>query len=205
MPDYAYEQQAHKDGFQIVCGIDEAGRGPWAGPVTAAAVIIDMEQISPELLKKLDDSKKLTAPRREQIYATLLSQVDYGIGTATVDEIDQLNILQATFLAMRRAVEALSADPDMALIDGNKCPGLPCAEQAIIKGDALSYSIAAASIVAKVSRDHVMQELDTRYPGYGWTRNAGYGTKQHSLALEALGVTPEHRKSYAPIRKILGL
>lgn len=204
MPDYQFEQQAKADGFQAICGIDEAGRGPWAGPVTAAAVVIDIETVSPKLLAQLDDSKKLTAEKRQMIYEQLSGSVAFGVGRASVGEIDQINILQATFLAMRRAVDALPVAVDLALIDGNKTPGLSCSERSIVKGDAKSYSIAAASIIAKVSRDREMRELALRYPGYGWERNAGYGTREHQRALAKLGVSPAHRRTYAPIRKILG-
>lgn len=204
MPDARFEAEAHSAGYKVICGIDEAGRGPWAGPVTAAAVILDLQAVPKNVLAGLDDSKKLKAAKRDALFEQLTATIDYGVGTASVEEIDQLNILQATFLAMRRAVGNLSCKPDFALIDGNKCPGLDCEEQAVVKGDSLSYSIAAASIIAKVSRDRSMQDLASRFPGYGWERNAGYGTREHSDALLRLGVTEAHRKSYAPIRKILG-
>ncbi len=204
MPSYDYEDQALSEGFLAPCGIDEAGRGPWAGPVTAAAVVIERGTISSDLLSQLDDSKKLGAAKRDRIFKALCQQVTYGVGRASVEEIDQLNILQATFLAMRRAVDALAVGVDIALIDGNKVPGLACEERPIVKGDGKSYSIAAASVIAKVSRDMEMQHLAEAYPGYGWERNAGYGTREHQEALAALGVTPAHRQTYAPIRKILG-
>ena len=204
MPDYQLEKQALADGYRCICGIDEAGRGPWAGPVVAAAVVLDTQLISPELLVQLDDSKKLSASKRQDIYEQLGDCAQFAVGWASVAEIDEINILQATFLAMRRAVEALSVAVDLALIDGNKTPGLSCAERAIVKGDAKSYSISAASIIAKISRDREMRELSARYPGYGWEHNAGYGTREHQQALAKLGVTPAHRQSYAPIRKILG-
>jgi len=204
VPDSQFEQSARDAGYERICGIDEAGRGPWAGPVIAAAAVIDFKRVSPHLLSQLDDSKKLTGDRRLAAFQALSDQIQFGLGTASVAEIDEINILQATFLAMRRAVAALPVGVDMALIDGNKCPGLDCAERAIVRGDGLSYSIAAASIIAKVSRDRVMADLARRYPGYGWERNAGYGTPEHQRALGRLGVTPAHRKTYAPIRKILG-
>ena len=204
MPDFSYEQQ-HPG---MVCGVDEAGRGPWAGPVVAGAAVLDAATLPDDLRRGLDDSKKLKAVKREALLERLQATpgVRLGMGIASVEEIDRLNILQATFLAMRRAVADLGAVPDFALIDGNKVPAdLPCPAAAIVKGDGLSLSIAAASIVAKVSRDRMLVELDAQFPGYGWANNAGYGTKQHQDALASLGVTPHHRKSYAPVRKILSL
>ncbi|MBL4691925.1 MAG: ribonuclease HII, partial [Magnetovibrio sp.] len=192
----------------IVCGVDEAGRGPWAGPVVAGAAILDRTQLPEDLLQGLDDSKKLKAAKREILLARLMEcdAVQLGLGIASVEEVDHVNILQATFLAMKRAVENLALVPDFALIDGNKIPPhLPCPAEAVIKGDGLSLSIAAASIQAKVARDHMMVELDLLHPGYGWANNAGYGTKQHQEGLKRLGITPHHRKSFAPIRKILSL
>jgi len=183
-----------------VFGVDEAGRGPWAGPVTAAAI-----SLPADFNLSVDDSKKLTAKRRDTLYAQLI-ELPHAIGTASVEEIDRLNILQATFLAMRRAVEALAAmtgAPDRVLVDGNKLPDWPYAAQAIIGGDGLSSSIAAASILAKVTRDREMAALDAQFPGYGWASNKGYGAKAHRDGLEKLGVTPHHRRSYAPIAKIL--
>ena len=204
MPDYSFEQQAIDNGYKIICGIDEAGRGPWAGPVTATAVVLDPALLSAELLGRLDDSKKLNVANRAAIFEKIISKIAYGVGQASVEEIDDINILQATFLAMRRAVEALPIAIDYALVDGNKLPGLKCPAEAIVNGDGISLSIAAASIIAKVSRDIVMGELSQQFPGYGWERNAGYGTREHQVALSTLGVTSAHRKSYAPIRKILG-
>lgn len=206
VPDFSLERE-HAG---RVCGVDEAGRGPWAGPVVAGAVVLKPDHLSTELLEGLDDSKKLKPATREALYEQLklTPGVHLGVGVSGVDEIDNHNILQATFLAMRRAVEAVSLDlghaPDFALIDGNRVPpGLPCDARAVVKGDGLSLSIAAASIVAKVTRDRLMAELDAEFPGYGWSNNAGYGTRQHQDALFSLGVTPHHRKSFAPIRKIL--
>lgn len=204
MPDFSFELK-HSG---IICGIDEAGRGPWAGPVVAGAAILDPSRLPVELLDGLDDSKKLKAAKREALLARLFEceGVQLGLGIATVQEVDELNILQATFVAMKRALEDLPNPPDFALIDGNKIPPhLPCPAEAVIKGDGLSLSIAAASIQAKVARDKMMQELDKIHPGYGWANNAGYGTKQHQEALKQLGITPHHRKSFAPIRKILSL
>jgi ribonuclease HII len=204
MPDFTIEDTIPG----IVCGIDEAGRGPWAGPVVAGAVILDRGRLDPALARGLDDSKKLSAPRRESLFAALKAGVEAGTvrmatGSASVEEIDRLNILQATFLAMGRACAALGQSPDHALVDGNGLPQLPCPATAIVKGDQRSLTIAAASIAAKVTRDTTMAALDTDYPGYGFARHAGYGTKAHREALERLGVTPHHRKSFAPIHNIL--
>jgi len=200
MPDFSLENE--QDG--LVCGIDEAGRGPWAGPVTAAAVIFDPSTLSPDLAQSLNDSKKLSAKKREALIDQIKEQSIWAVGQASVEEIDELNILQATFLAMRRAVAGLETKPDYALIDGNKLPpnlGVP--GHPVIKGDGLSCSIAAASIIAKVTRDHEMAKLAKQYPGYGWEKNAGYGVKLHQEGLASLGVTPHHRKSFKPIQKII--
>lgn len=188
-----------------VAGVDEAGRGPWAGPVVAGAAILNPTTLPKDLIEGLDDSKKLKVEKREALLMRL-QQTDaiLGVGVASVAEIDTLNILQATMLAMGRAVADLGVTPDYALIDGNRVPqGLPCAAEAVVKGDGLSLSIAAASIVAKVNRDRMMAELDRQYPGYGWASNAGYGTKAHQDGLKSIGVCVEHRKSFAPIRKML--
>ncbi len=196
-PDYSFEEACNK--FPV-CGIDEAGRGPWAGPVVASAVILDPTDI-PE---GLNDSKKLTAKRRDVLFDTINAAAQVGVGIATVQEIDEINILQATFLAMRRAVEALPNPPAYALIDGNKIPPhLNCDAEAIVKGDGRSVSIAAASIIAKVTRDRIMVTLAQQFPGYGWERNAGYGVKVHQEGLNRLGVTPHHRVSFKPIHKML--
>ena len=195
-PNFEFENAAPHP----VCGVDEVGRGPWAGPVMAAAVILDPTQI-PE---GLNDSKKLTAARRGVLFEAIMATATVSIGVASVQEIDQINILQATFLAMKRAVDALDIKPQFALIDGNKIPpGLPCKSQAIVKGDARSLSISAASIIAKVTRDRLMCDLSATYPGYGWETNMGYGTKAHQEGLAALGITPHHRVSFKPIHKIL--
>ena len=201
MPDLGLE----RDAGGRVAGIDEAGRGPWAGPVVAAAVVIDAGRLAPSLAAAIDDSKKLSAPRRRELAAALGQYAEIGIGAASVDEITAHNILQATFRAMERALAALPRPPDRALVDGNRLPDLPCPARAVIGGDRKSLSIAAASIVAKVTRDRIMARLAQRYPGFGWERNAGYGTAEHRGALEVLGVTPHHRRSYAPIHKILSL
>ncbi len=182
-----------------LAGIDEAGRGPWAGPVVAAAVVLDRAAI-PE---GIADSKLLSAARREAVLAQLEGSARIGVGSASVAEIDRLNILAATLLAMRRAVMHLGVVPALALIDGNRAPALPCATQTLVKGESRSLSIAAASIVAKVTRDRIMARLARAHPGFGWERNAGYGTPEHQAALARLGPTPHHRTSFAPIRKIL--
>ena len=192
-----------RDAGGIVAGIDEAGRGPWAGPVVAAAVIIDENRMPRRIAEQIDDSKILRPAKRVELAAALTAFAHFGVGAASVDEIDRVNILQATFLAMGRALAALGAPPDHALVDGNRLPDLPCPARAIIKGDGKSLSIAAASIIAKVTRDRIMASLGSRYPGFGWERNAGYGTAEHRAALTQIGVTPHHRRSYAPIRRIL--
>ena len=188
-----------------VAGIDEAGRGPLAGPVAAAAVILDQDKIPKGLCEGLDDSKKLSASRREELFAALhgCGAAVIGVGRADVHEIDSLNILNATYLAMARAVDALSCAVTVALVDGNRAPKLDCAVETIIKGDGKSFSIAAASIVAKVTRDRVMTDLAALHPGYGWDSNMGYGTQAHCDAILRLGVTEHHRRSFAPVREYL--
>jgi ribonuclease HII len=199
-PDFQHETAARTRGATRVAGVDEAGRGPLAGPVVAAAVVLDAGHIPPGL----NDSKKLTAARREGLLAALLACAQVGIGQASVDEIDALNILRASHLAMLRAVAALPEAPDHLLIDGNLLPrNAPCAATAIVRGDALCLSIAAASIIAKVTRDRIMVDLAQQYPGYGWDRNAGYPTPEHRAALLRLGVTPAHRRSFRPVHNIL--
>ncbi len=195
-PDYILEAAAR----QPVCGIDEAGRGPWAGPVVAAAVVLDPARIPPGL----DDSKRLAPLRRAALSEALLACAEVGIGSASVAEIDTHNILQATFLAMRRALAALPLRPACALIDGLQVPpGLGCAAQAVVHGDARCLSIAAASIIAKVARDRHMADLAAAHPGYGWETNMGYGTPGHAAGLRALGITPHHRRSFRPIHNML--
>jgi len=199
MPDLSLEIAAGG----IVAGIDEVGRGPWAGPVVAAAVVLDAARLPVALAAAIDDSKKLSPAVREAIATELPAFARIAVAAATVDEIASCNILGATFLAMRRAVARLGVLPDLALVDGNRLPALPCAARAVIGGDGLSLSIAAASIVAKVTRDRLMARLGSRYPGFGWERNAGYGTPEHRAALKRLGVTPHHRRSFAPIINML--
>ena len=205
MPDFELENLYSGN----IAGVDEAGRGPWAGPVAAGAVIFKNRELPEDLLKGLNDSKKLSPQKREKMYLRLQEEAAkgnlcMGLGWASCREIDELNILRATWLAMKRAVDALSTAPDMALVDGNMAPqNFSCPLQTVIKGDGKSYSIAAASIVAKVNRDRLMTELGQKYPQYGFAKNAGYGTTEHIAALEKYGVTPEHRRSYKPVQKIL--
>ena len=182
-----------------IVGVDEVGRGPLAGPVISAAIVLNKEKI-PE---GINDSKKLSKKKREVINEELISQHKFAIGIASVEEIDKINILQASLLAMKRAVLNLNIKPQTILVDGNKLPDLEYNMYPIIKGDSKSISIAAASIIAKVYRDKLMQDLSLQYPGYYWEKNSGYGTKQHLLALNNLGVTPIHRKSFAPIYNML--
>ena len=185
-----------------VAGVDEAGCAPLAGPVVAAAVILDRERFP----RNIDDSKALPAPAREAIYAKLRKVAVVGVGLATVEEIDQLNIYWARMLAMQRAVDALGVDPAMVLVDGNRCPKWERPSVAIVGGDAKCRSIAAASIVAKVTRDRMMADYARTYPGYGWETNQGYPTPFHQRALRELGPTPLHRRSFAPVRQLtLGL
>jgi ribonuclease HII len=199
MPDFRFEEEAEG----LVAGIDEAGRGPWAGPVVAAAIILDRDRLPAAFARRLDDSKKLKAVERESLFAALPAFARIGIGEASAAEIDRLNILQAALLAMARAMAALPVIPDLALIDGNRPPPLPCPVRCVIGGDGQSLSIAAASIVAKVSRDRIMTALSRRHPGYGWERNAGYGTPEHRQALLRLGITPQHRRSFRPVSNML--
>lgn len=184
----------------LVAGVDEAGRGPLAGPVVAGAVILDPENPIDGLM----DSKRLTALRRDVLYEEIREKaLAWAVGHADVEEIDRINILQATMLAMQRAVEALQIVPDHALVDGNRRPDLGCPVQAIVKGDSRVAAISAASIMAKVTRDREMLSLDVIYPGYGLAQHKGYPSKAHIEALENLGVTPIHRRSYAPVRRVM--
>lgn len=199
LPDLV-EELAFGGILATICGIDEAGRGPWAGPVVAAAVVLDRDNVPPGL----NDSKKLTPRRRATLFDAIRAAAAVGVGIASVGEIDTLNILRANDLAMLRAFQALDPAPDAALIDGNRVPpGWPCRAQALVGGDGRSLSVAAASIIAKVTRDRIMAELAQAHPGYGWERNQGYGTPQHRTALNRLGVTPHHRRSFRPIHNIL--
>lgn len=199
MADYELEQALVNQGQNLIAGVDEVGRGPWAGPVTACAVILDPNNIP----DGLNDSKKLTAKRREELFDLIMNSATVSVVHVEVDEIDRINILQATFRAMERATDGLPK-PDHILIDGNKIPpNLSAPATAVIKGDAKSVSIAAASIIAKVTRDRLMLDLSKLYPGYGWETNAGYGTKMHQSGLLNNGVTPHHRVSFKPIHNIL--
>ena len=196
---FAYETQAALRGFRAVCGIDEAGRGPLAGPVFAAAVILPAGCV----LEGLDDSKKLSEKQREALFEPIQEQaVAWAVAFATEEEIDRLNILQATYLAMERACAALSVQADYALVDGNRMPSLPILGETVVKGDAQSASIAAASVLAKVSRDRLMLELDKLYPEYQFAKHKGYGTKLHRELLQQFGPCPIHRRSF--LKKILG-
>ena len=183
----------------IICGVDEAGRGPLAGPVIAAAAILDPSNIP----SGLNDSKKLSKKKREQLFEEIISLAQIGVGEASTSDIDQHNILGATKIAMQRAVAALPQTVDVALIDGNQPPTMDCKVQAVIKGDSKSLSIAAASIIAKVTRDRIMEQLAEQYPAYGFEKHAGYGTKAHIEAIAAHGVCPVHRRSFAPVRNAL--
>ncbi len=199
MLDAAFDQQ-FRDVCGIICGVDEAGRGPLAGPVYAAAVILSPERP----IAGLNDSKKLSQKKREALYDVICQQAEaYCVASASVEEIEEHNILGATFLAMRRAVEGLSVQPRLVLVDGNRTPpGLPMPAETIVKGDALSESIAAASILAKVSRDRLLEDLDEQYPAYGFAVHKGYGTVAHVAALREHGPCPVHRLSF--LKKILG-
>ena len=191
---------SHRETLGLDCGVDEAGRGPWAGPVVAAAVILPKNFMT----DKINDSKKLSKKNRDILYENITKNADFGLGFATVTEIDKLNILQASLLAMKRAVGNLNKVPVKALIDGNTIPpNLPCVSECIVKGDTKVVSIAAASIIAKVVRDRFMTKLAQLHPGYGWERNFGYGVKEHQEALKTLGVTSEHRRSFKPIHNML--
>lgn len=203
MPTYQIE---HAAGGRVA-GVDEVGRGPLAGPVVAAAVILP-PRVPGALACLLDDSKKLTAEQRQLAFAALLEHrragtVEIAVGAASVDEIVRINILQAAMLAMRRAVARLPSPPDLALVDGNRPPGLACATRCVIGGDALCLSIAAASIVAKVVRDRCMTRLAARYPGYGWDTNSGYGTAFHRAALLRLGPSRHHRPTFGMVRQMM--
>jgi ribonuclease HII len=217
MPSFRYELRVHEQhagpvqpgqaGTLCIAGIDEVGRGPLAGPVVAAVAVIDRSVARRKLLRLIDDSKKLVREEREEAYEAMIASgcVRFAVGEASVEEIDTVNILQATFLAMRRALIGLTQQPDIVLIDGNRVPPeLGCKAETIVGGDARSYSIAAASIFAKVTRDRYMCRLAESFPGYGWETNVGYKSPAHFRALKALGPTPHHRRSFAPVRACLG-
>ena len=200
MPHYRYESQYLKTASGPVAGVDEAGRGPLAGPVVAAAVILERRRVP----KGMNDSKQLTHEAREALFPQIMElAIAVGIGEASVDEIDLINIRQATHMAMARAVRALQFQAAFALVDGNDAPALPCPCDTIVEGDAKSVSIAAASIIAKVTRDRMMAALHETHPNYGWCRNKGYGTPEHLSALTRHGPTTHHRRSFAPVHNIL--
>lgn len=200
MPDYEFEKAAVNSGFSCICGVDEAGRGPLAGPVCAAAVILPEGAV----IDGLDDSKKLTEKKREKLYDIIKeTAVAYSVAYGTLEEIESVNILEATYLAMNRAIEGLSVKPDFALIDGNRVPRgikIPC--ETIVKGDSKSMSIAAASVLAKVTRDRLMLEYDKKYPEYNFKKHKGYGTKEHTELIKQYGPCEIHRLSF--LKNILG-
>ncbi len=202
-PDDTHERAHGAHLGRLIAGIDEAGRGPWAGPVVAAAVILDLGNIP----VGMNDSKKMKPAAREALYDQIVARARCGIGQASVEEIDRLNILQATMLAMQRALDALHLAHDccteVALIDGNRAPALPCRSETLVGGDARCLSIAAASILAKTWRDRQMVALHAEFPYYGWAGNAGYGTAAHQSGIASHGVTPHHRRSFTPIRQWL--
>lgn len=199
MVDYSIENEYREKGFDIICGVDEAGRGPLAGPVYAAAVILPSDCV----IEGLNDSKKLTEKKREALFDEIKEKaLAYGIARADEKEIDEINILNATFLAMKRAIDSLSVKPDLALIDGNQKPHTDIEEVTVVKGDAKSMSIAAASVLAKVSRDRFMLEMAGKYPQYEFARHKGYGTKLHYEKIAQYGVCDIHRRTF--LKKILG-
>jgi ribonuclease HII len=206
VPDFLQEEAFLARGLSPVAGVDEVGRGPLAGPVVAAAVILETGALPQESLSLIADSKALSAKRREALSAVILGQLPVGLGRAEVEEIDEINILQASLLAMTRAVAALPVPPGALLVDGNRLPArLPCEALAVVKGDARCLSVACASIVAKVARDAEMDRLALEHPGYGWESNRGYGTADHLAALKRLGATPWHRRSFRPVRENLNI
>lgn len=196
-----HERRLRKEGFFLIAGVDEAGRGPLAGPVVAAACILPQDALIP----KLNDSKQLSATEREALFDQIINcpEIHFGIGVSDALTIDRINILQATFLAMQRAVKELKQKPDYLLIDGNQLPYFEIPSEALVEGDAKSVSIAAASILAKVTRDRLMEEWDEKYPVYGFKQHKGYATEQHLAAIKACGPCPIHRKSFQPIKSML--
>lgn len=200
MPDYEYEKAAITSGFNIICGVDEAGRGPLAGPVCAAAVILPVGTV----IEGLNDSKKLSEKKRERLYDEIIEKaVAYCVSYGTLEEIESVNILEATFLAMNRAIDGLKVKPDFALVDGNQVPKgikIPCAT--VVKGDSKSMSVAAASVLAKVTRDRLMLTYDEKYPQYNFKKHKGYGTKEHTLLIKKYGPCEIHRLSF--LKNILG-
>ncbi|HVT51458.1 MAG TPA: ribonuclease HII [Dongiaceae bacterium] len=201
MPHWKHEIAAGIKEGVVVCGVDEVGRGPLAGPVVACAVILPQD-LSRSFLRRVKDSKQIEREEREEVAAILREKVAYCVGKADVAEIDSINILRASHLAMLRAYEGLPSRPAHALVDGNQPPNLPCPITCIISGDAISLSIAAASIIAKVERDKIMRELAETHPLYGWETNVGYSTKEHLAAIREHGPTPFHRRSFRPIYQL---
>jgi ribonuclease HII len=198
-PHYRIERKALKEGFVAIAGVDEAGCAPLAGPVVAAAVMLDPKRTP----RGINDSKKLTPEAREDLYGAITARAQWAIGIADVSRIDTDNILNARLWAMARAVDALGIPPDLVLVDGNRAPGIECRCRTVIGGDGISLSIAAASIVAKVTRDRLMRALDDECPGYGFASHKGYGTPAHQAALARLGPSAHHRRSFAPVRLLL--
>ena len=186
---------------KLIAGVDEAGRGPWAGPVVSAAVVLNKKNIPIDL----NDSKKISEKKRQSLYSSIYNSHFVGVGISSIEEIDNLNILQATFLSMKRALNNLDCSVDAILVDGNIDPGFDYKTECIVKGDSISFSIAAASIVAKVTRDNLMSKIHREFPNYNWKRNKGYGTREHRNALDMYGPCKYHRKSFSPINKMLGL
>ena len=200
LPNFDAETRLIREGYKAIAGVDEVGRGCIAGPVTAAAVILNPQKIP----SGLNDSKKLNLKNREKIFQSIQDTCTFCVAHSSVEEIDQINILQAALLSMKRAILGLRIKPDFVLIDGNKNPeGLEINFETIIKGDSKSLSIAAASIVAKITRDRIMSRLDKEFPGYNWSQNAGYPTKMHKSAILDIGITPYHRRSFKPVYNIL--
>ncbi len=199
LPDFSFEEAQFASGAKIVAGVDEVGRGPWAGPVVAAAVILDPARIP----DGLNDSKKLSPKRRDQIFEEITKVATFSVALISPAEIDRLNILRASLEAMANAIAGLAKTPDAILVDGNQIPPTKISCQTIVGGDGRSLSIAAASIVAKVTRDRIMKELALEHSGYGWETNMGYGTKAHQIGLAKHGVTPHHRRSFRPIKVAL--
>jgi ribonuclease HII len=196
MPDFIHENEG------LICGVDEAGRGPLAGPVIAACIFIPHDQRNLSFWSDVQDSKKITAQKRERLFELITNHAKCGIGIVESDDIDRINILQATFKAMKLAYENMNFPCDVALVDGNRTPPLPVTARTLIKGDQISTSIAAASIIAKVTRDRMMKEIHAQFPHYGWDNNAGYGTAQHLKAIEDYGPSPHHRMSFAPLNRL---
>ena len=185
---------------KLIAGIDEAGRGPWAGPVVSAAVVLNKKNIPSDL----NDSKKISEKKRQSLYSSIYNSHFVGVGISSIEEIDNLNILQATFLSMKRALDNLDCSVDAILVDGNLDPGFDYKTECIVNGDSISFSIAAASIIAKVTRDNLMSKIHKEFPNYNWKRNKGYGTREHRNALDMYGPCKYHRKSFSPINKMLG-